>query len=136
MSAEFIAVGMFVGLLVGLFLGHPLAFVLGGLAVIFGYLGWGPSCFYMFINQIFGVMDNYILVAIPLFIFMAQLLDQSGVAESLFSTMRYLFGPIRGGDCRGRGGGVHPVRRMHRHYRSLGGDHGASGHAGAVEIRL
>ena len=42
-------------------------------------------------------MDNYILVAIPLFIFMAQLLDQSGVAESLFSTMRYLFGPIRGG---------------------------------------
>ena len=97
MSAEFIAIGMFVGLLVGLFLGHPLAFVLGGLAVIFGYLGWGPSCFYMFINQTFGVMDNYILVAIPLFIFMAQLLDQSGVAESLFSTMRYLFGPIRGG---------------------------------------
>ncbi len=97
MSAEFIAIGMFVGLLIGLFLGHPLAFVLGGLAVIFGYLGWGPSCFFMFINQTFGVMDNYILVAIPLFVFMAQLLDQSGVADSLFSTMRYLFGPIRGG---------------------------------------
>ena len=97
MSAEFIAVGMFAGLLIGLFLGHPLAFVLGGLAVIFGYFGWGPSCFFMFVNQTFGVMDNYILVAIPLFIFMAQLLDQSGVAESLFSTMRYLFGPIRGG---------------------------------------
>ena len=97
MSAEFIAIGMFVGLLVGLFLGHPLAFVLGGLAVIFGYLGWGPSCFYMFVNQTFGVMDNYILVAIPLFVFMAQLLDQSGVADQLFSTMRYLFGPIRGG---------------------------------------
>ncbi|MBW2208466.1 MAG: TRAP transporter large permease subunit [Deltaproteobacteria bacterium] len=97
MSAEFIAIGMFTGLLIGLFMGHPLAFVLGGLAVIFGYLGWGPECFYMFINQTFGVMDNYILVAIPLFIFMAQLLDQSGVAESLFSTMRYLFGPIRGG---------------------------------------
>jgi tripartite ATP-independent transporter DctM subunit len=42
-------------------------------------------------------MDNYILVCIPLFIFMAQLLDQSGVAEELFDTMRYLFGPIRGG---------------------------------------
>ncbi len=97
MSAEFIAFGMFAGLLIGLFLGHPLAFVLGGLAVIFGYFGWGPSCFFMFVNQTFGVMDNYILVAIPLFIFMAQLLDQSGVAESLFSTMRYLFGPIRGG---------------------------------------
>ncbi len=97
MSAEFVAVGMFTGLLLGLFLGHPLAFVLGGLAVIFGYFGWGPSCFFMFINQTFGVMDNYILVAIPLFVFMAQLLDQSGVADQLFSTMRYLFGPIRGG---------------------------------------
>jgi tripartite ATP-independent transporter DctM subunit len=97
MSAEFIAIGMFVGLLIGLFLGHPLAFVLGGLAVIFGYLGWGPMAFYMFLNRTWGVMDNYILVAIPLFIFMAQLLDQSGVAEDLFDTLRYVFGPIRGG---------------------------------------
>jgi tripartite ATP-independent transporter DctM subunit len=97
MSAEAITIGMFAGLLIGLFLGHPLAFVLGGLAVIFGYVGWGPACFYMFLNRTWGIMDNYILVAIPLFIFMAQLLDQSGVAESLFDTMRYLFGPIRGG---------------------------------------
>jgi tripartite ATP-independent transporter DctM subunit len=97
MSAEFITIGMFVGLLIGLFMGHPLAFVLGGLATIFGYMGWGPSCFYLFLNQIWGTMDNYILVCIPLFILMAQLLDQSGVAEDLFDTMRYLFGPLRGG---------------------------------------
>jgi tripartite ATP-independent transporter DctM subunit len=97
MSAEFVAIGMFVGLLIGLFMGHPLAFVLGGLAVIFGYIGWGTSAYYMFLNQIWGTMDNYILVCIPLFILMAQLLDQSGVAEDLFDTMRYLFGPIRGG---------------------------------------
>lgn len=97
MSPEVVAIGMFGGLLIGLFMGHPLAFVLGGLAVIFGYLGWGPSCFYMFLNRTYGVMDNYILVAIPLFIFMAQLLDQSGVAEELFDTMRYLFGPVHGG---------------------------------------
>ena len=97
MSPEFITIGMFIGLLVGLFMGHQLAFVLGGLAVIFGYLGWGPTAFYMFINQTWGIMDNYILVCIPLFILMAQLLDQSGVAEELFDTMRYLFGPIRGG---------------------------------------
>jgi len=97
MSAEFITIGMFVGILIGLFMGHPLALVLGGLAAIFGYIGWGPSCFYLFLNQIWGTMDNYILVCIPLFIFMAQLLDQSGVAEDLFDTMRYLFGPIRGG---------------------------------------
>ena len=97
MSPEAITIGMFAGLLIGLFLGHPLAFVLGGLAVIFGYLGWGTTSFYMFLNRTWGTMDNYILVCIPLFILMAQLLDQSGVAEDLFDTMRYLFGPIPGG---------------------------------------
>jgi tripartite ATP-independent transporter DctM subunit len=98
MSPEFITFGMFAGLLIGLFLGHPLAFVLGGLAVIFGYFGdWGSASFYLFLNRTWGIMDNYILVCIPLFIFMAQMLDQSGVAEDLFDTMRYLFGPIRGG---------------------------------------
>jgi tripartite ATP-independent transporter DctM subunit len=97
MSPEAITIGMFVGLLIGLFMGHPLAFVLGGLAVIFGYLGWGATSFYMFLNRTWGIMDNYILVCIPLFILMAQLLDQSGVAEDLFDTMRYLFGPIPGG---------------------------------------
>ena len=97
MSPEAVTIGMFVGLLIGLFLGHPLAFVLGGLAVIFGYLGWGATSFYMFLNRTWGIMDNYILVCIPLFILMAQLLDQSGVAEDLFDTMRYLFGPVPGG---------------------------------------
>ncbi len=97
MSPGTVAVGMFVSLLVGLFMGRELAFVLGGIALIFGYLAWGPSSFYMFVNRAWGMMDSYILVCIPLFIFMAQLLDQSGVAEELFDTMRYLFGPVRGG---------------------------------------
>ncbi|MBI4773698.1 MAG: TRAP transporter large permease subunit [Deltaproteobacteria bacterium] len=97
MEPEVIAIGMFAGLLIGLFMGHPLAFVLGGLAVVFGYFGWGSASFYMFINRTYDVMDGYILVAIPLFIFMAQFLDQSGVAEDLFDTMRHLFGPVRGG---------------------------------------
>jgi tripartite ATP-independent transporter DctM subunit len=88
---------MFVGLLIGLFMGHPLAFVLGGLAVIFGYIGWGPSVYYMFMNRIWGTMDNYVLLAIPLFIFMAQLLDQSGVTVGLFNSLRYLLGQTKGG---------------------------------------
>jgi tripartite ATP-independent transporter DctM subunit len=96
-SPEMITVLMFAGLLIGLFMGHPLAFVLGGLAVIFGFLGWGPSVFYVFMNRIWGTMDNYVLLAIPLFIFMAQLLDRSGVAESLFEALRYLMGQTRGG---------------------------------------
>ena len=97
MSPELITVLMFVGLLIGLFMGHPLAFVLGGLAVIFGYIGWGPSIFYVFMNRMWGTMDNYVLLAIPLFIFMAQLLDKSGITEDLFEALRYLMGQTRGG---------------------------------------
>ncbi|HUT70356.1 MAG TPA: TRAP transporter large permease subunit [Desulfatiglandales bacterium] len=97
LSPELLALLMFLGLLIGLLLGHPLAFVLGGLAGIFGLIGWGPGCYGIFMNRIYGIMDNYILIAIPLFIFMAQILDQSGVSEGLFDAMRHLFGPIRGG---------------------------------------
>ena len=88
---------MFAGLLIGLFMGHPLAFILGGLAVIFGLIGWGPAAFFMFGNRIYGLMDNFILAAIPMFIFMANLLQESGVAENLFESLRYLLGPIKGG---------------------------------------
>ncbi|MGC9323253.1 MAG: TRAP transporter large permease [Desulfomonilia bacterium] len=97
LSPELLTVLMFAGLLIGLFMGHPLAFVLGGLAVIFGYIGWGPSVFYVFMNRIWGTMDNYVLLAIPLFIFMAQFLDRSGVAEDLFNALRYLLGQTKGG---------------------------------------
>jgi tripartite ATP-independent transporter DctM subunit len=85
------------GLLLGLFLGHPLAFVFGGLSVIFGYIAWGPVAFLLFANRVVGLMDNFILVAIPMFILMANLLNNSGVAEKLFDSLRYLMGPMRGG---------------------------------------
>ncbi|MBI5967909.1 MAG: TRAP transporter large permease subunit [Deltaproteobacteria bacterium] len=88
---------MFAVLVIGLFMGHPLAFILGGLAVIFGLIGWGPAVFFMFVNRIVGIMDNFLLVAITLFIFMANLLQNSGVADGLFESLRYVLGPIRGG---------------------------------------
>jgi len=78
-------------------MGHPLAFVLGGVATIFGLIGWGPGIYGMFVNRIYGIMDNYVLVSIPLFLFMAQLLFKAGVAESMFEAVRHLFGPVRGG---------------------------------------
>nr|WP_320192287.1 TRAP transporter large permease subunit [uncultured Desulfobacter sp.] len=93
-----LALLMFVCLLIGLSLGHPLAFTLGGLAVIFGYFGWGPECFGMFIDRIYmSTMNSYILVAVPLFVLMANFLDRSGVMEGLFVSVRYLLGPVRGG---------------------------------------
>jgi len=88
---------MFIGLVIGLSTGHPLAFVLGGIGVIAGLVGWGPQVFDIFANSIFGTMSNYTLVAIPLFTLMANLLSASRVADGLFEYMRYLLGPVRGG---------------------------------------
>ena len=96
-SGETITILMFTSLLIGIFLGHPLSFVLGGLATIYGFLSWGPDIFSVYINRIYGTMDNYVLLAIPLFIFMAQFLDTSGVTIDLFKALRYLLGPMRGG---------------------------------------
>ncbi|GHV54353.1 C4-dicarboxylate ABC transporter [Deltaproteobacteria bacterium] len=88
---------MFLSLLIGLASGHPLAFVLGGLGVGFGLFGWGLDCMTIFVNAIFGVMNNYTLVAIPLFVLMANFLTASNVTEGLFESIRYLLGRLRGG---------------------------------------
>ena len=97
---ESLALIMFATLFVTLFLGHPLAFSLGAVAMFFGLIGWGGSVdavLGLFANKTYGVMEEYVLVAVPLFIFMAQMLDASGVAEKLFHTMHVLWGPVRGG---------------------------------------
>jgi len=88
---------VFLGLFVGLASGHPISFVLGGLGVIMGLTGWGISCFEIFVNTTFGLMNNYTLVAVPLFILMANFLTASNVAEGLFDSVRFLLGRIRGG---------------------------------------
>ncbi|GED23627.1 TRAP transporter large permease [Halomonas halmophila] len=98
MSPEMLTLFMFGGLLVGLFMGHPLAFVLGGVAVLGAWLGPGASTLGILINNIYGnAMDNYVLVAIPLFILMARFLNDSGVTEKMFDTMRLLLANLRGG---------------------------------------
>ncbi len=97
MTPGIVSVVMFAGLMLGLCLGLPLAFILGGVAVIVGLLGWGPGVFPLFINRIDATVNDYILVSIPIFIFMAQLLGKSGVADGVFKSVRYLFGPVRGG---------------------------------------
>ncbi len=97
MSPELAAISMFATLVVFLFLGHPLAFVLGGVGVVFGLLFIGPHFFGIFMDRIFGTMDNFVLVAITLFILMGNFLTISGVADNLFKSLRILLGPIRGG---------------------------------------
>jgi tripartite ATP-independent transporter DctM subunit len=100
MSPENLALVMFGTLFITLFLGHPLAFSLGILALVFGVIGWGGSpdiVFNLLANRAYGVMEEYVLVAVPLFIFMAQVLDSSGIAEKLFESMHIIMGPVRGG---------------------------------------
>jgi tripartite ATP-independent transporter DctM subunit len=100
MSVEFMTVAMFVTLILAITLGHELAFTLAAVATLFGLIDNGfniPSLFLMFANNAWGLFNNYTLVAIPLFIFMAQLLDQSKVAEALFEALYIVLGSVRGG---------------------------------------
>jgi len=97
MTPEILSILMFIGLLAAVIWGHPLAFTLGGLSVIFGLIGWGPGSLFMIANKTYGLMTNYVLVAIPLFILMAQLLNKTGIAEELFESMYVILGKLKGG---------------------------------------
>jgi tripartite ATP-independent transporter DctM subunit len=93
---------MFVGALGLLLLGYPVAFTLGGTAIVFSAIGVATGSFNVSLwgsmpLQIFSTMSNYTLLAIPYFIFMGAMLEKSGIAERLLETIGILFGRIRGG---------------------------------------
>ncbi|BHH85055.1 TRAP transporter large permease [Desulforhopalus sp. 52FAK] len=100
MSPEMLTVAMFGTLIFAITLGHPLAYTLAAVATLFGLIdnGWDiVGLFDMFSNNAWGLMNNYVLVAIPLFILMAQLLDRSKVADELFETLFVVLGGLKGG---------------------------------------
>lgn len=78
-------------------IGFPVAFTLGGLSVLFGLIFLEPSFFHFMPGRIMGVLNNYVLIAVPLFIFMGILLEQSGIAARLLNTMAAAIGKRRGG---------------------------------------
>ena len=96
----------FIGLLMT---GFPITFVLGGLSVVFalvGYLadlyldtttGLDFSVLGMIVMRVFKLMSNWVLVAIPMFIYMGLMLDRSGIAEKMMDAMQKMFGKVRGG---------------------------------------
>ena len=97
MSIELLTLLFFGALVIFLLLGLPLSFVLGGVSLIFLYFTWGPESFYMVAAQTWGAMNKFSLVAVPLFIFMAMILERSGVAKDLYDMMYLWFGPVGGG---------------------------------------
>ncbi|MFQ5489000.1 MAG: TRAP transporter large permease subunit, partial [Gammaproteobacteria bacterium] len=80
-----------------LLLGFPVAFTLGAVALLFGGTFLGLDFFDLLPLRIWGIMTNFTLLAVPLFVFMGVILEKSGLAEDLLETMGLLFGRVRGG---------------------------------------
>ena len=85
-----------------IFSGYPVAFSLAGTALVFAGIGMATGAFdlvllYAFPERVFGIMNNYVLLAVPFFVFMGTLLEKSKLAEDLLTTMGALFGSMRGG---------------------------------------
>ena len=94
---EVFALVLFLLIFILILFGYPVAFTLGGLSVITGYIFLGPHFFNFLPSRIMGVMNNYVLLAVPLFIYMGIMLEKSGIAETLLETMAMIFGRLRGG---------------------------------------
>ena len=102
MSGDFLGPLMFVVAFFFIFTGYPVAFALGGTALGFAAIGVGAGYFdWALMNalpeRVFGIMSNYVLLAVPYFIFMGTMLERSKLAEDLLQTIGLLFGRFRGG---------------------------------------
>lgn len=106
---DIMVICMFLTFIALLFTGFPIAFVLGGTAMIFTIVGELADLYLdtltgldlnllgMVDSRLFKLMSNWILVAVPMFIFMGLMLDKSGIAERMMQSMQNLFGKVRGG---------------------------------------
>ena len=106
---DYLSIAMFIAFILLIFTGFPVAWVLGGLAVLFTAIGiilkidfglpvaidWDYSS--LVVDRIWDVMNNWVLVALPMFIFMGLMLDRSGGARRLMTNFSRLFGGVRGG---------------------------------------
>ncbi|MBL0716043.1 MAG: TRAP transporter large permease subunit [Desulfosarcina sp.] len=106
---DYLVIAMFLSFIGLLFTGFPVAWVLGGVAVIFTFIAIIADTWFntmigldyltlgMSVNRIYKYMDNWVLVALPMFIFMGLMLDRSGIAEKMMKSMQELFGKVHGG---------------------------------------
>ena len=94
---ELLAILLFASIFILILYGFPVAFTLGGLSMIYALCFLDPTAFAAMPPRIMGIMSNFVLIAVPLFIYMGIMLEKSGLAESLLETMAILFGRIKGG---------------------------------------
>lgn len=94
---EIIAILLFVSIFILIMYGYPVAITLGGLSIMYAYFFLDPSAFGALPPRIMGVVSNYVLLSVPLFVFMGIMLEKSGLAESLLETVAILFGKMHGG---------------------------------------
>ena len=97
MEPQILAVLMILGFFFLLFIGFPVAIALAASGLLFGYLGFGALLFNLLPQRIFGLMENYTLMAIPLFVFMGVMLERSRIAEELLDVIGHAAGGLRGG---------------------------------------
>lgn len=99
MTEYFWPLAMLLGLVLGIFSGYPVAFVLAGVGIVFAIVAGVPMLFLSTgVSRIYsGILTNWLLIAIPLFVFMGLMLERSGVAERLLRSLAALFGRLPGG---------------------------------------
>ncbi len=97
MGAGVLTFLLFFLLVVLIFAGLPLAFALGGASVVFTLLFWSSSALNMFATNTIGLMQNIVMVAVPMFIFMGAIIERSGIGEDLYELAYRTLGRMRGG---------------------------------------
>ena len=97
MSIELITVLLIATFVILLLTGLPLAWVMGATSCIFTLILFEPTTMYMSMTRVYHMMLNYTLVAVPLFVFMACILEKAGIAEQLFRAIYVWSGGLRGG---------------------------------------
>ena len=109
-AQNYLVLSMFLTFIALLFTGFPVAWVLAGVGITFGGVAWltdnvmgwtmtglDYNTLGLLVGRIFGIMDNWVLIALPMFIFMGLMLDKSGIAQRMMHSMQKLFGNVRGG---------------------------------------
>ena len=95
--AEYLPILFFAAVFILILAGYPVAFTLPGIAVIVGVWVFDMDFFYLLSLRVYGTMQNFVLLGVPLFVFMGMMLEKSGIAEKLLETMALLFGKFKGG---------------------------------------